>query len=189
MSDKYKITDKDRPYYLTLTVLGWIDVFTRKNHKMIIVDSLKYCQQNKGLEIYGWCLMSNHIHIIAKAVGEPNLSEILRDFKKFTAKAIIKQIQEEPESRREWILQYFENKGKDLKRIKHFKFWQDGNRAKEISRKKFFWEKLNYIHQNPVEDLIVVNPEDYMFSSARNYAELDSMIDVVLESVQQITYN
>ena len=189
MSDKYKITNKDRSYFLTLTVAGWIDVFTRKNHKMIIVDSLKYCQAQKGLEVYGWCLMSNHMHMIAKAVGDQNLSEILRDFKKFTAKAIIKQIQEEPESRREWILKYFENKGKDLKRIKHFRFWQDGNQAKEIYSNKFFWEKLNYIHQNPVKNMIVENAEDYLFSSARNYADLDSMIDIVLESVQQITYS
>ena len=189
MSDKYKIRDKDRAYFLTLTVVGWIDVFTRKNHKLVIIDSLKYCQEHKGLEVYGWCLMSNHIHLIAKAVGEPNLSEILRDFKKFTSKAIVKQIQEEPESRREWMLNYFEEKGKDLKRIKNYKFWQDGNTAKEIYSNKFFWEKLNYIHQNPVKDMIVENAEDYLFSSARNYAELNSLIDIVLESVQQITYN
>ena len=188
MSDKYKIADKDKAYYLTLTVVGWIDVFTRKNHKSVIVDSLNYCQQNKGLEIFGWCLMSSHLHLIAKAVGEQSLSEILRDFKKFTAKEVIKQIEEEPESRMEWMLKYFEEKGENLKRIKHYKFWQDGNHAKEIYSNKFFFEKLNYIHQNPVEDLIVVKPEDYLFSSARNYAELDSMINVVLESAQQITY-
>jgi REP element-mobilizing transposase RayT len=53
-----------------MTVVGWIDVFTRPNHKSVIVDSLKYCQWYKGLEIYGWCLMSNHMHMIAKAVGD-----------------------------------------------------------------------------------------------------------------------
>jgi REP element-mobilizing transposase RayT len=67
VSDKYKITEKDRPYYLTLTVVGWIDVFTKPNHKAVITEPLNYCQQNKGLEIYGWCLMSNHLHLIAKA--------------------------------------------------------------------------------------------------------------------------
>lgn len=127
--------------------------------------------------------------MIAKAVREKSLSDIIRDFKKFTSKAIIKQLQEEPESRSEWMLQYFEERGKDLKRIKNFKFWQDGNQAKEIFSNKFFFEKLNYIHQNPVRNLIVANPEDYLFSSARNYAKLDSMIDIVLETTQQITYN
>jgi REP element-mobilizing transposase RayT len=188
VSDKYKITEKDRPYYLTLTVVGWIDVFTRPNHKAVITESLKYCQQNKGLEIYGWCLMSNHLHLIAKATGNASLPEILRDFKKHTSKAVIKQISEEPESRREWMLEQFKEAGKDLKRITNYKFWQDGNQAKEIYSNKFFWEKLNYIHQNPVQDLIVEKPEDYLFSSARNYADLDSYIEVVLESSQQITY-
>ena len=101
MSDKYKIYNNDRAYFLTLTVVNWIDVFTRKNHKLTIVNSLKYCQKEKGLEIYGWCLMSNHLHLIVKAIGKYSLSEILRDFKKFTAKEIIKQIEEESESRRE----------------------------------------------------------------------------------------
>jgi putative transposase len=67
--------------------------------------------------------MSNHLHLLARAAGEPNLSEILRDFKKFTSKAVLKQIQEEPESRSDWMLKYFKESGKDLKRIKNYKFW------------------------------------------------------------------
>lgn len=188
MSDKYRIADNEKAYFLTMTVVNWIDVFTRKNHKLTIVDSLKYCQKHKGLEIYGWCLMSSHLHLIAKATGDNTLSDILRDFKKFTSKAIIKQIQEEPESRREWMLNQFEFAGKYLSNIENYKFWQDGNQAKEIYTPEFFWEKLNYIHMNPVEEMIVSRPEDYMFSSARNYAELDYLIEIVLESQKLITY-
>ena len=90
MSDKYKIHDIDKAYFVTLTVIGWIDVFTRSNHKLLIIDSLKYCQQNKGLVIFGWCLMSSHLHLIAWAEGQDTLSDILRDFKKYTSKAIVK---------------------------------------------------------------------------------------------------
>lgn len=188
MSDKYKIYDKDKAYFVTLTTVGWIDAFTRSNHKLKIVESLKYCQQHKGLTILGWCLMSSHLHMIARADGDFTLSEILRDFKKYTAKVIIQQIENEPESRREWMLSYFKHRGKPLKRIKNYKFWQDGNQAKIIFSKEFFYEKLEYIHNNPVQDLIVEKPEDYLFSSARNYAELDSLLDVVLESSRLITY-
>lgn len=184
MSDKYKIREKERAYFLTMTVVGWIDVFTRANHKLTIIDSLKYCQQNKGLVLFAYCLMPSHLHLIGRAEGQYSLSEILRDFKKFTAKAIIKQIIEEPESRREWMLKYFEDAGKPLKRIDHYKFWQDGNQAKEIFSKEFFFEKLNYIHQNPIQELIVEKPEDYLFSSARNYAGLDCYLDIVIESSQ-----
>jgi putative transposase len=188
MSDKYRICDQGKAYFLTLTVVGWIDVFTRKNHKLTILDSLRYCQKEKGLEIYGYCLMPSHLHLLARAGGDNSLSDILRDFKKYTSKAIIKQIISEPESRKEWMLDYFRNAGENLKGIKNYKFWQDGNHAEEVSSNKFFDEKLSYIHNNPVEELIVENPEDYFFSSARNYAGLNNNLEIILESVKQITY-
>jgi putative transposase len=182
MSDKYKIIQQNDGHFLTLTVVDWIDVFTYKRYKLTILDSLKYCQKNKGLEIYGYCLMSNHLHLIARATGQQGLSAILRDFKKFTAKAIISQIQEEKESRREWLLDRFAFAGKYLHRIENFKFWQDGNHAEIIYSPAFFFQKLDYIHQNPVKELIVENPEDYLFSSARNYAGHESLLYVVLET-------
>ncbi len=187
MSDKYKIWDNSKAYFLTMTVVGWIDVFTQKNHKLLIIDSLKYCQKEKGLLIFGYCLMSNHLHMIAKAEGNYTLSEVLRDFKKFTSKAIITQIINEPDSRREWMLEYFRKEGSKLKGIRNYKFWQDGNHAVIIQSNKFFNQKLNYIHNNPVKALIVENPEDYFFSSARNYAGLTNYLDVVLESVKMRT--
>jgi REP element-mobilizing transposase RayT len=185
MSDKYRIWDQRKAYFLTLTVVGWIDVFTRINYKTIIIDSLRHCQKEKGLAIFGFCLMSSHIHLIARAEGNNTLSEVLRDFKKYTSKTIIKQILSEPESRREWMIEYFKTAGVNLKGIKDYKFWQDGNHAVEISSNKFFDEKLDYIHNNPVKELIVERPEDYIFSSARNYAGLNNYLDIVLESVKQ----
>lgn len=187
MSEKYKIREKEKVYFLTLTVVGWIDVLTRKNHKMTIIDSLRFCQNEKGLTLYGYCLMPSHLHLIARAEGEISLSEILRDFKKFTSKAIIEQIVNEPESRRDWMLVYFRKEGKDRKGITNYKFWQDGSHPEEISSNKFFDEKLDYIHNNPVKELFVENPEDYYFSSARNYAGLNNQLDIVLETVRQRT--
>ena len=189
MSDKYKIREIDRAYFVTLTVVNWIDVFSRKNRKHLLVDSLRYCQQNKGLTIFAWCLMPSHLHMIVRAEGEHTLSDILRDFKKYTSKAIVKQIEEEPESRREWILELFAKAGEPLKKIKDYKFWQDGNQAKEIFGNQFLLEKLDYIHNNPVEELIVSRPEDYLYSSARNYAELDNILDICLISRQWKTYH
>ena len=180
MSDKYKIFDQEEAYYLTMTIVGWIDVFTRNSHKLLITDSLKFCQENKGLVIFGYCLMSNHLHMICRAEKDNNLSEILRDFKKFTSKRIIDQIQEEPESRRKWMLNYFSYAGKNLNRIKNYKVWQDGNQAKVIYSNEFLYQKLDYIHKNPVKELIVEKEEDYLFSSARNYADLDNYLDIEL---------
>ena len=188
MSDKYKIRDVDKAYFLTLTVAGWIDVFTHKNHKLLLIDSLSFCQKNKGLVIFGYCLMPSHLHMIAIAEGQNTLSDILRDFKKFTSKALLRQIEDEPESRRDWMLAQFANAGYHLKSIKDYKFWQNGNRAKEIYSNPFLFQKLEYIHNNPVKEMIVSRPEDYMFSSARNYASLDSVLDICLISQQLKTY-
>lgn len=178
--------EKDKAYFVTMTVVDWVDVFTRTRYRNIIVHSLRYCQRMKGLEIYGWCLMSNHLHMIAKATGEQYLWEILRDFKKFTAKAICADMSQVP-GHRKWMLDMFEHNGKPLKRISRYKFWKDGNHGILIYSPKIFYQKLNYIHRNPVKAKIVEKPEDYLFSSARNYAGLSSLIEVVLETPELVT--
>jgi len=174
--DRYKIVEHNGVYYITLTVVNWIDVFTRKEYRHIIVDSLKYCQANKGLVLYGWVLMSNHLHIIAKADDGFKMSDILRDFKKYTSKQITKAIKEIPESRREWMLHKFEYAGKNLKRISKYKFWKDDNHAILLDNEKIMQQKLDYIHNNPVVAEIVEEPQEYIYSSAKFYAEQVSLI-------------
>lgn len=136
-------------YFLTLTIVDWVDIFTRPVYKHLIVDSLNYSIAQKGLKVYCWCLMSNHLHLIAGAENEESLSDILRDFKKFTSKAIIDAIKVVPESRRDWMLNIFWYAGKNNKKIKNYKVWQDGNDAKEIHMTEFLEEKMEYIHNNP----------------------------------------
>ncbi len=89
--DKYFISDQNALYFLTFTVVGWLDVFTRKEYKIEIVNSLNYCIKFKGMEVYAWCLMSNHLHLIARAKEPTHLSDIIRDFKNFTAKSILEK--------------------------------------------------------------------------------------------------
>lgn len=180
MSTKYKATESEGVYFVTLTVVGWVDVFTRTEQKTVLIESLRYCQKDKGLEIYAYCLMSNHIHMICKAAAEISLPEIMRDFKKFTSKQIIKIIEEEPESRRDWMLKYFENACDHLKRNQKYKVWQDGYHAEILYSRKFLFQKLNYIHNNPVKSGIVTKPEHYIYSSASSYAGLDGELEVVL---------
>lgn len=179
MSNAYRIIPGN-VYFLTLTVIDWIDIFTRKNHKLKIIESLKYCQKNKGLELYAYCLMPSHLHMIASGKGDVSLSDILRDFKKYTSKEIVRLIQEEPESRRNWLLNRFGYAGKINSKIKNYQFWQEGNHAKELFGQEFTTQKLDYIHNNPVEEMIVERPEDYLFSSARNYADKESLLNVIL---------
>lgn len=180
MSTKYKATEPEGVYFVTLTVVGWIDVFTRPKQKAGIIESLQFCQKEKGLEIYAYCIMSNHLHMICKAVAEISLPEIMRDFKKFTSKQIIKTIELEPDSRRDRTLEYFKNACDHLQRNQKYKVWQDGYHAEILYSRKFLLQKLNYIHNNPVKAGIVSTPEHYLFSSARIYAGLEGELEVVI---------
>lgn len=180
MSTKYKATMADTGYFVTITTVGWIDVFTRLKQRYVIINALDYCQKQKGLEIYAYCIMSNHIHMLCKAKEGYLLSNIMRDFKKYTSKQIIKTLINYPESRREWMLDYFKKACKYLKREQNYKVWQNGYHAEICSSNTFIKQKLDYIHNNPVKDKIVVNPEDYVFSSARNYAGLDYELEVLI---------
>ena len=180
-SEDYSIGDQNAVYFLTFTIIDWVDIFTRSCYKKVIVDSLNYCIENKGLTIYAWCLMTNHIHLIAKANDGFQLSEIIRDFKKFTAKKIIDMIKEGPESRKEWLLYRFSYAGKFDHRIKSYKVWQDTSHPILLESNHIIDQRINYIHQNPVRALIVQNEFDYIFSSAGDYAGTKGMINILKE--------
>ena len=121
MSTKYKATTTEDAYFITITTVGWIDIFTRLNQKYIIINALRHCQLNKGLEVYAYCLMSSHLHLFCKATNGFILSDVIRDFKKFTSKKVIQTIIEEPKSRREWLLDYFQKACQLLKREQQYK--------------------------------------------------------------------
>lgn len=177
----YKIRNQAAVHFITFAVVEWVDVFTRKDYRDIVLESIKHCQDKKGLILHAWCIMSNHLHLIA-AAKENNLSDILRDFKKFTSKKIIKAIAEnEHESRREWMLEIFKKAGEENSRNSEYQFWRQDNQPKELYSPAFVFQKLNYIHNNPVEAGIVDKPEDYRYSSARDYklTKKCGLLDVV----------
>lgn len=180
-ADNYIITDQNAVYFLTFTVTDWVDIFTRKEYKLLIVDSLNYNIKNKGLEIFAYCLMSNHLHLVCRAKENFSISSIIRDFKKFTSKAVLKLIEEIPESRKVWLLYRFEFAGKFDNRIKKYKFWQGTNHAILLDNNIMLEQRLNYTHENPVRALIVGEAHEYLFSSARDYAGEKGYVDVQVE--------
>ncbi len=169
MSDKYK-TESDKLYYVTLTVVGWIDVFTRKEYVYDIMKNIKYCQANKGLELFAYVIMSNHIHMIAKAKDQP-LNILLGSFKSYTAKQLIKQIEQNSrESRKEWLLHMFKFYGKGNSQNEEVQFWQNGNHSICLWSSEVIKQKISYLHNNPVQQGIVAKPEDYLYSSANEFS-------------------
>ncbi len=179
---KHTIKKPQGLYFMTLTIVEWIDVFTRERYAKIIVDSLKYCMLNKGLNIYAYVVMSNHLHIIANCNDDFQLNDVIRDFKKFSSKQIVASIKNDTESRREWMLAIFAKEAQAHTKQHSYKVWQDGNFAIESYSEKFTWIKLNYIHMNPVRAGYVRRPQHWKYSSATNYMEMES----VLKNVHQL---
>jgi len=178
MSRKHKFLNPEGAYFITFTVENWVDVFVRSEYKNILVESLAYCQKHKGLEIFAWCIMSSHAHLIVRAKEGTDcksapaflLPDIFRDFKKYASKEVVKAIEENPqESRKEWLLSMFENG----------KFWQRGNHPIEIWTNKVIYQKLDYIHENPVVEGLVYSPEQYVYSSAIDYADEKGLLEVI----------
>ncbi|MBL0741232.1 REP-associated tyrosine transposase [Chryseolinea lacunae] len=182
MSRKYKIRNQDKLYFVTFTVIQWLDVFTRTVYKDILLDSIRYCQKAKGLEIWAYCIMTNHAHFIMGRNGTMALEHIIRDLKKFTAKRIVEAIENNPqESRRELFLWLFRKAGKYNPNNENIQFWQQGSHAVELSTNHMLDQRLDYIHNNPVKAGIVLSPEHYLYSSAINYAGLpEKLLDVML---------
>ena len=174
MSRKYKFHNPDGVYFISFAVKDWLDVFTRNEYKDILVENLEFCQKQKGLEIFAWCIMTNHVHLIARTADGFLLQNILRDYKKFTSKAIIKAIRKNPqESRKEWLLEQFNTPA-------GFRFWRTDNKPIELWSNAVINQKIDYIHQNPIEQGIVFRPEDYVYSSAADYAGEKGLLQVVV---------
>ena len=177
MKEGYVIRDQKLPHFITSTVVDWIDVFTRQSYRDIVIECLDYCIKNKGMILYGYVIMSNHIHLIIQS-EDGKLSDLIRDFKKFIAKSILEKIQNSPESRREWMLAQFKLAAEKHTRNKLYQFWQYGNHAEEIYTNKFMWTKLDYIHLNPVRAGHVNRASEYIYSSASNYVDDSGLLNI-----------
>ena len=174
MSRKYKFQNPEGVYFVSFAVNRWVNVFTRIEYKQILVDNLEYCQKHKGLEIFAWCIMTNHLHLVIRAMKGFYLSNILRDYKKYTSKLILKNISNNThESRKDWLLKQFEWEN-------GFKFWRGDNKPVELWSNKVIVQKISYIHQNPVKEGIVFKAQDYVFSSAVDYSGEKGLLDVIV---------
>jgi REP element-mobilizing transposase RayT len=177
MPTGYQIQKQEAAYFLTLQVVYWVDIFTRKKYRDIIIENLNYCINNKGLLVYSYVIMSNHVHLLIQS-KTAKLSDVLRDFKKYSTARMLFAIQNEAESRRDWLLKLFAHAAAQHKRNTNFQIWTHENHAEEVFSPKFTLQKIQYIHENPVRAGIVEKPEDYIYSSAKNYANGTGLVNV-----------
>ena len=178
----YKIRNKEAIHFVTFAVVEWVDVFTNKIYKDIVVDSLRHCQSNKGLLLHSWCLMSNHLHLVARTREDFQWPYILRDFKRYTTKEILSELDNEiePDCRRKWMMQRFESPVNVTRQLAKYHFWQDNNHPELCpgSDPAAIQQKILYIHQNPVRVVLVDQPESYIYSSARDYKGKHGLVKI-----------
>ena len=178
MSRKYKFKNLTAAYFVSFATVYWIDVFTRQAYFSILEESIKHCRKEKGMEVFAYCFMPNHIHMVFRSDnGDP--AGLLRDFKGFTARKLIKTIEDNPqESRKEWLLCMMERAGKMNSNVRKRQFWQQHNKPIELWSGKVIKQKIEYIHYNPVVQGFVTDPIHWKYSSARNYAEDDTVLKI-----------
>ena len=148
-----------------------MDVFIRNTYKDILVESIIHCQKEKGLVVHAYVIMTSHVHMIISRNATWNLEDIMRDMKKFTSFKITGAIMENPkESRKEWLLKMFEENGMKNSNNAKYQFWQQDNHPVELTDNTMIDQRLDYLHNNPVEAGFVRLAEDYVYSSALDYA-------------------
>jgi len=178
MSRNYKFHNKGGIYFVSFTTVFWVDVFVRRIYLDCIVENLNICVEKKGMKVFCWCIMSSHVHLIFQStIQKPE--ELLRDFKSYTSKKLIQLIEENPqESRKEWLLNSFKKAATNNSNNTTNQFWQQHNHPIELWSNEVIDQKVNYIHYNPVEAGFVENEYDYIYSSARDFAEIKGLVKI-----------
>ena len=172
---RYRILEQEYPYFITCTVVGWLPIFTRPEAFGVILDSWRYLQRERGLMLFGYVILENHLHWIVSA---PDLSRVMQSFKSFTAKRIVELLRRHGAH---VLLRQLRALKLGHKTESEYQVWQEGNQPKQIQDTDMMWQKLEYIHDNPVKRGYVDDPLHWRHSSARNYAGQPGLIDVITE--------
>jgi len=163
-------------YFITTTVMNFDAIFKLGyKYNMIIINSLKHLINEHKAKLFSYVIMPSHVHVILFLPKGESIIDFMRDFKKFTSVEITKLTKLENQH---YLLQRFKDNALFAKN-QRYKIWMDRYDAFIIKTEKMLRIKVNYIHNNPFKASLVERPEDYIFSSARNYILDDhSIIDV-----------
>ena len=172
---RYRIFEGERPHFLTCTVVGWLPVFTRPEAVQIVLDSWEHLKCNRGFKLFGYVVLENHLHLIASA---PELSLALQSFKSYTARQILDLLARHSAN---VLLRHLRAQKLPHKTQSEYQVWQEGNQPKQIDHDAMMWQKLEYMHNNPVVRGYVDEPVHWRYSSARNYAGQPGLIEVITD--------
>ena len=170
---RYKIYHPQQPHFLTNTIINWLPIFTRPATVNILLQSFQYLQQQHQLKLYGFVILENHMHWLAQS---ENLPKDIHRFKSYTAKMIIRHLQQQQQYKLLKQLAFYKKKHKA---DRQYQLWEEGSHPEEIQGEQMLLQKLEYIHLNPVKRGYVDDASDWRYSSARNYQQGEGLIDVV----------
>ncbi len=181
MSTKYKFDDMQGVYFITSTVVDWVDAFTRNIYRDILLDSFRFCQEKQGLQIHAWVLMPNHFHMICSFINNHHPGMVIKNIKSFTTMKLIDAIINNPqESRKNWMLDIFEKNGLLNKSNYRFQFWEHENHPILLDTEIKFRQRFTYLHENPVRAGFVREPQDWLYCSAIDcYSNGKGLLDLV----------
>ena len=179
MSRAYKFRNPDGLYFVSFAIVQWLPVLESDDYKDVVIESLRFCQKKKKLEIIAWCIMPSHVHLVYRTVGEKP-EKVLGSLKRYTSSGIRRMLESECTHLSRSYLTVFQEKGKSTSNTDAFQFWQHDNMPIELWSNKFISQKVRYTHQNPVEAGIVSRAADYKFSSARDYEGEPGLIDNIV---------
>jgi REP element-mobilizing transposase RayT len=169
---RYRIFENEVPHFLTCTIVGWLPVFTRPETVKIVFDSWRFLRQHGRLDVFGYVILENHLHLIASS---PNLAKEIGDFKSFTARQIIDLLTATKEKP---LLEQLHWHKQRHKLDREFQLWQEGSHPQQIQNERMMRQKLEYMHLNPVKRGYVEDPVHWRYSSARDYAGLEGPFPV-----------
>jgi putative transposase len=170
---RYQIYDKQAPHFLTCTVVDWLPIFTNPSIVDILYASWRFLQAHERLIIFAYVIMENHLHLVA---ASPDLAKEIGDFKSFTARQIIDNLKDK---NAQGLLQQLVQSKLAHKQDRDYQVWQEGSHPQIIKDDEMMWQTIGYIHNNPVKRGYVDDPIHWRYSSARNYAGLPNLLEVV----------
>jgi putative transposase len=173
MRSRYTIRESGVPYFMTCTTVQWLPLFTRKPYFDILIDSLRFCRQHKGLKVHAYVILDNHLHLV---VAGSKLTDIIRDFKSYTVKLLIARLEQDHKT---WVLNQLQYYKQSTKTQSAYQVWQEGFHPQQIISEEMLHQKVDYLHHNPVRIGVVERlPEDWLYSSARDYAGVRGILEL-----------
>lgn len=169
---RYKFIEGPAPHFLTITVVNWTPLFSSQHLVQILLNSLCYLQREERLILYAYVILENHLHLVAAAA---DLAKQIANFKSYTARQMIDFLLARNAIHLLEQLAYYKSRHKQ---DRDYQLWQEGSHPALIQGIEMMRQKIEYIHNNPVQRGYVDLPIHWRYSSARNYAELEGLIPV-----------